>query len=307
MYLFLLLVWPLFIFEVRLLTCSCSGGSSCCTYLANPKRNHGDSEDFERAVRVIFTQDPSGRTWCGGKKLPSWWKEPWPPVDMFFRKKNTLHSIGPGYISWCKTISNPRTFCFLDGVSNLPNRWQERVPGHQLLNFSCIFVPPAPFWGLLKFPLTSLRGSHVPIYTGWGCILINEYLYCIMNLVLCIYLYMNRCVVEIPCEHDQRMGFHITGEGIPVLLTDAMIHFRTNSYTTWLGCSLTQQPVSGKWLLCFPHETHLHPQMNVRNLRLTRNGWNLRFMSFHVWPAIKTLAEPKFDLSEFGRSMIPSQ
>ena len=42
---------------------------------------------------------------------------------------------------------------------------------------------------------------------------------------------MIRCVVEIPCEHDQRMGFHITGEGIPVLLTDAMIHFRTNTYT----------------------------------------------------------------------------
>ena len=34
--------------------------------LANPLKPPGP-EDFERAVRVIFTQDPSGRTWCGGE------------------------------------------------------------------------------------------------------------------------------------------------------------------------------------------------------------------------------------------------
>jgi len=86
-------------------------------------------------------------------------------TDFFFEGKHLAFNR-ESYISWCKSMLNPQDFCFLDGcqISQIDDR--KGVPGHQLLNFSCIFVPPAPFLGLLKLPLTSLRGSHVPILGG---------------------------------------------------------------------------------------------------------------------------------------------
>lgn len=246
--------------------------------------NHWDPRTLSVLCGWSLPKTRPDRTWGGGD-------EPWPPVP-FFSRENTLHSIGKAIPVGVFLFLDPWICCLLGGALNLPNRWQERVPEHQLLNFSL----QLHFLGPWNFHSSC---------TGCGCIPVNDYLYCIMNGLLCIYLYMIRYIVEIPCEHDQRRGFHITGEGIPVLLTGAMIHFRTNSYTPdWDAPSHSRQyQENGSWV-------------RARTLSIPKwmwdkgwlHGWNLRFMS--VWPAIKTLAqrnenpkkrgvtaEPKFDSS----------